>query len=347
MCSFFFSGGKKGPVADCVVKAFKEVTTSGSSRVPPATNIVIDVCSNLKSSSAGAGECIATFSTKSKVDSITPEALTRLCQEPHSLEKMGCLKYIRNHRPSKGSSKAAITLEEVETCLSTPSQIDHVKMTRFFSTGDDPRKVLTGKSFSLEMQLYDQWGVKMLGKPGSGIRVMASINDNNQQGAVMWGLRSNSSVNGIVLLSSLVISQPGDVELKITTGVSKDILISKHSKKKNENDNDKKTLSLSKLTVYENPRMQNSNICLFVFLEAMCPAVYSSAEVENWENTFPNEVGVIPSRLLMLSLGCNDIFASWAVQMYPLAEWSGYIQVQVYTIIQMILYSCCHIAVVI
>lgn len=327
-------------MADCVQKAFKEVVTSGSARVAPQASIVIDVCSNLKSYKSGAGTCIATFSTKSSVDSISPDALTKLCQSPNSLEKLGCLKYARNHRPAKGSSKTAITLDEVNTCLAAPGGLHSVQIISFESTADHPRQIMTGKSFSLEMQLYNQWGEKMQGKPGNGFRVMASINSNNEQGAVLWGIRSNTSINGVVTLSSLVVSQPGAVDLKITTTVAKEAAPLEFSSggdnanvDKDGNSMEKKTLSLSKMTVYDNPKMKNSNFCLFVFNDAMCPAVDSPAEISDWENTFPNEVGILPMRQLMMALVCADIYASWAVQLFLLPEWGGYIQVQVWNAI--------------
>jgi hypothetical protein len=172
---------------------------------------------------------------------------------------------------------------------------------------------------------------------------MASINSNNEQGAVMWGVRSNTSINGVVTLTSLVVSQPGAVDLKITTTVANDAAAASDGGEKKENEKNsqkvdkdgnsiiKKTLSLSKMAVYENPKMKNSNWCLFVFQEAMCPAVYTPAEVANWENTFPNEVGVLSLRQLMPALVCSDVYASWAVQLFLVTGWSGYIQVQVCT----------------
>lgn len=339
-------------MADCVHKAFKEVTTSGSSRVSPPPAVVIAVCSTL---TLEGGSCIATFSSKNTVDSITPEALTKLCQDPKSLDKLGCLKHARSHRPAKGSSKAAITVDEVAICLSSPGGVHSAQVIKFESTADHPRQVMTGKSFSLELQLYNQWGEKMSGATGNGIRAMASINSNNEQGAVMWGVRSNTSINGVVTLSSLVVSQPGHVDLKITTTVPAGASTPSGDKetdsgsagKTNANvdgsghSSMKKTLSTSKLTVYENPQMKNSNMCLFVFEDALCPAVQSDAEVSDWENTFPNEVGVLPMKQLMMALVCSDVFASWAVQLFVLPEWSGYIQVQVRTQADGQLPLCC------
>jgi hypothetical protein len=31
----------------------------------------------------------------------------------------------------------------------------------------------------------------------NGVRLLASINENNDQGAVLWGIRTNTSVNGM------------------------------------------------------------------------------------------------------------------------------------------------------
>lgn len=187
---------------------------------------------------------------------------------------------------------------------------------------------MSGKSFSLEMQLFNQWGEKMQGQQGNGVRVIASINANNQQGAVLWGIRSNSSVNGIVVMSSLVISQPGDVELKISTTRDEPMPSASDQNPKTSKPMEKKTLSISKVTVYDNPRMKNSHYCLFVFDEAMCPAVYSKEEVAQWEDTFPKVVGVLSSDQVMMALSCSDIFSTWAVQLFLLPAWSGYMQIQ-------------------
>lgn len=110
----------------------------------------------------------------------------------------------------------------------------HINM--YVRTGNEGTgaEVTAGKKFKIWLQLIDQWGApfgsgKKSGKKSeignksgnkneegnenSDVTVRISLNENNPQGAVIWGLKSNRSSDGLLHYSSLAVSQPGEALL--------------------------------------------------------------------------------------------------------------------------------------
>jgi hypothetical protein len=147
------------------------------------------------------------------------------------------------------------------------------------------------------------------------VKLIASINENNIQGAVLWGVRSNSSVNGIVTFSHLVISKEGFVDFKISQPVNSDTLEKMKSKKIGSNyQTGYETLYITKMIVAENPEMKQTDMCLFVFYEAICPNYKSLVDINEWTSTFPSESGIVSVSRYMDSLSCMNLWDTWYVK---------------------------------
>ena len=127
------------------------------------------------------------------------------------------------------------------------------------------------------------------------LTVTASINANNPQGAVLWGVRTNRTIRGVLHLSTLVVSLPGTVELKFTTKTTTTSTStatsggsaagSSHRDKAKDTSTTITTvttaLGLLYMSVVADPLAPgygqgSAAACVFVFKEAVCP-VYSHA----------------------------------------------------------------------
>ena len=91
------------------------------------------------------------------------------------------------------------------------------------------------------------------GTDGRGASV--SIDEGNQQGAVIWGGRYNSSYCGTVAFDNLIITQPGSITLTLTASKEQGGHI----------------LAVATLNVRVNPELgAASSRCLWLFREGMC-----------------------------------------------------------------------------
>lgn len=304
---------QRGRVASCVFKSYKEITTSSSMRTRPDPDLVIKACG--ASQSPNTGSCIASFSNKKMEDSITSKALLDLCTSRNGLSKTNCLKMQKALRPSK--SHGPYTPEEVKVCVSAKSKPQSLRLLGFESLSDSqqPNKILSGQFFSLTFEMVDQWGDVMTGSDDP-IRVTIEVEKghHSDHGAVLFGKKTNSSVNGQIIFSHLMVSQPGPIQLKITM----ENLFS-------EQFEDKKDAPFRILLhkflvdVSENPNMVVSNECLFIFNELQCPVAHSKNEVDSWlEQSSLIVKGTVHPKRVFHVLSCMDVFASWAVEVHIL-----------------------------
>ena len=129
----------------------------------------------------------------------------------------------------------------------------------------------------------------------------------NDPGAVLYGVRTNSSIDGKISFQRLMISQPGQVQLKISM--------------KLENS----TKSPERILVYKfvinvasNPEMElPNNSCLFVFNEIQSPFLSTSTDIVSWNDVLTTSVvGRLPSSRLFEILSCQHMFANWAVDVH-------------------------------
>jgi len=124
--------------------------------------------------------------------------------------------------------------------------------------------IYIGRRFSIDFDVLDQWGNRFIDTlPNPECVFFASINSNNPQSAVLWGVRSNSSFNGMLQFSSLAISQPGNVEFKVSFI---------HYKSDSERSISEKTvLQVFQVNVREDEKAVSLSPCMYVFKQAFCP----------------------------------------------------------------------------
>lgn len=169
------------------------------------------------------------------------------------------------------------------------------------SDPNDGPDIQSGKRFTMDVQLYDQWNQPLV-RFDNDIYARASINNDNEQGAVLWGTRSNMTSNGVLYLNTLSISQPGAVYVKITTKTDKDETI---------------VLTIFKLIVKVNPDLQDTLHCTFIFKQALCPSAVSPVTANDWENEFPQESAYFLSQHFMMSSACYKLITEvWGVTLH-------------------------------
>jgi hypothetical protein len=188
-------GGNRrvGGTAACVRRAFTENTAS-SVKMEPDVDLIINVCKTAQKGTAGS--CVAHFSTKSKSNMLTRESLQTLCSSPNGLSRRSCVQHVYTHRGKRGGARSSspLSLDDVKSCLSQEPVVSDIRVTKFQSADNYP-EAMAGKRFEVQLLMIDQWGQNMEGV--NGVRLLASINENNDQGAVLWGIRTNTSVNGM------------------------------------------------------------------------------------------------------------------------------------------------------
>ena len=119
------------------------------------------------------------------------------------------------------------------------------------------------------------------------------MNGNNPQGAILWGSRTNYSANGVLTLTSMVISQPGEVEMKITS-----------SSPSSSGQQSKVVVSLFLIHVKEDPEVKAIGGCLFVFRNSQCMAAVPE---EVWIKEFPKIRSYSPTDHYLQNLHCEEV----------------------------------------
>lgn len=157
----------------------------------------------------------------------------------------------------------------------------------------------------------DQFGRRFI-DPNQEHLFSVSLNSNNPQGALLWGIRSNYSYEGVLQLNNLVISQSGPIELKVSI---KDIISSSSSSSNHDRDrNDDKRLKLVEvfhLIVQEDPVLVNTAPCLYVLKTGFCP---SGTPAADWESEFPRIRSYVSPRHYLLNAFCSaDTLQTWYV----------------------------------
>ena len=145
-----------------------------------------------------------------------------------------------------------------------------------------------------------------------------SLNSNNPQGALLWGIRSNYSYEGVLQLNNLVISQSGPIELKVSikdisssrSGSSSSSSSSNHGRDSTD-DKRLKLVEVFHLIVQDDPVLVNTAPCLYVLKTGFCP---SGTPATDWESEFPRIRSYVSSRHYLLNAFCSaDTLQIWYV----------------------------------
>lgn len=191
----------------------------------------------------------------------------------------------------------------------------------------------TGKRFLLWFELLDQFGRKF-SDPTQQFLFSASLNANNPQGAVLWGVRTNyssSQSEGMLEFNSLVISQAGEVDLKIfmtprsggtEAGAAAGGKAHKISKAGPQ------LVEVFRLKVAEDPVVSSAVPCIYLLQRTSCPAGGNTAQ--EWESDFPRARSHSPgdSSFYLRNIQCaGDALSGWHVNAYLSADaslWTEY-----------------------
>jgi hypothetical protein len=137
----------------------------------------------------------------------------------------------------------------------------------------------------------DQFG-RRFADPQQTHLFSASLNANNPQGAILWGIRSNytsATQEGLLQLNSLVISQPGPVDFKISVSIRNtgagSITSSSAAKPQ--------LVEMFHLNVAEDPIVSQAAPCIYVLQHTQCP-VDANTPAE-WESEFPRTRSFTPA----------------------------------------------------
>jgi hypothetical protein len=163
---------------------------------------------------------------------------------------------------------------------------------RIKSVHSEGSHIKNNQYFGIDFELYDQYNTLylpedlMLGNPEGSKQSFIlpqfeiSININNPQNAVLWGMRRNTSSQGILSFHSLMISQPGNVTVQITRntdGASTSATAVKNKKK------DVLYSFVLVVTVNEEYRLMSQ--CVSLFHRSISP--YSTIFTPNQTQTTP------------------------------------------------------------
>lgn len=186
-----------------------------------------------------------------------------------------------------------------------------------------------GKRFSLWFVLLDQFGRKF-SDPKQQYLFSASLNANNPQGAVLWGARTNYtslSSDGVLELNSLVISQSGEVDFKISvTATSASGLSS--STGRGGAKTGPQLVEVFRLQVAEDPIVSSAAPCIYLLQRTVCPLGGNTAA--EWESEFPRTRSYSPGDSLayLRNIYCaGDAMSGWHVNAFLSADaslWTEY-----------------------
>ena len=278
-----------------------KATRAGQLLTPEA---VASVCKGALSQSPG--HCftnmIARSGTKLNFDS---SALITLCKDG-SLPKG--IQYTKIIPCLEQNTKTIVTTKDVERCIDEPFRVGKITLASIQSLAETG-KVTAGKQFSVNFDIYDQWGSLYLDDiKNPRYTFTVSINDNNEQGAILWGTRRNSSLHGALTFSTLVLSQPGQIEFKVNYKDS-------HQNQKHNST----MIFLIRVKVYSDPDTVKVAPCVYLFKESLCPV---GGFEDDWNNPFPRVTSYIPPKRYLDNLFCQDLVKSWHVDLNVLTDGS-------------------------
>lgn len=241
----------------------------------------------------------------------------KLCTRPDYASILVCLSHIKHKR--------LWDTNDILKCAEEKRQLTSIKVKRIYSWDDDRIEIMAGKRFALWFDVFDQWQQKYEENDrNTDTRTVLkiSINENNAAGAILWGYRTNVTVAGTLYFHSLIISQPGTFEVRISIPSSS----SSHKREK------ERTLALFKLHVAEDPVAKETAPCIYVLKDGICP---HDAHGPDHDAVFPQTRSYSPPLPVSPSshgsylhhLYCEgDKLARWGVKSYMAADGSLHVE---------------------
>lgn len=209
-----------GPVVACAKELIDKhstiTTSSGAYLLTGNPTLLLDVCSGANSTLPG--KCVVKMasypSSKMLFDGSVASTLCREGSLPVGKDSMTLFPCF------EGSKSRMIVKDDVVRCAEQKDRVHYLKLIHVESEDESEEggiKITAGKRFSILFEVQTQWRNKFIEHTRHPTYIFsASVNANNAQGAILWGLRSNSSSAGVLQLSSLVVSLPGQVDFKVS-----------------------------------------------------------------------------------------------------------------------------------
>eukprot|EP01036_Dinobryon_divergens_P029658 gene29658-38784_t len=253
-------------------------------------------------SAEGRGKCLnklAAYSSSSFLfDLQVPEVICRL-PDPSSV--LSCLQTARVRM---------VSLEDIHSCIAQKSTVSSVKVMRIRSEDNDIH-ITAGKRFSIDFEVFDQWGVRFIDQSNHPeYYFSATVNSNNPQAAVLWGVRSNYSHMGVLHFDSLAISQPGRIEFKILVSSSSFSRGGSEGGTAGQREQQRRAIEVFFVQVAEDESIVSLSSCMYVFRQSTCP---SDSIEENWVADFPRIRSYSPSSAYMSNIFCSILLQHWHV----------------------------------
>lgn len=319
----------KGQVLDCA-KAALQISSSKSTLT---YHSLFSVCTVAKS--VDAGTCLNKITSTSESNKISIENSNLnladfVCGLSNPLSKLRCL---------LSKSRHIVSIEDVQQCDTVQRIPSSVKVIKFF-TEDNDVVAITGRSFAVWVKVYDQWGdvfdssfsaakskaekeyARQQQGGSIGVLFFATINENNPQGAVLWGIKSNeSNAQGILQFNKLAISQPGQVEFKI--------YFYKDSNTFESRERVMYSLGIFSLDVKEDPNAFQTVNCVYLFHNNICPR---NTFEWNYNADFPRmrSVLTVDARTYLQSVSfCSDIWRMWHIDVWIMSDASVWLEYKV------------------
>jgi hypothetical protein len=164
----------------------------------------------------------------------------------------------------------------------------------------------------------------------TGFMAHISIDDGNEQGAVLWGSRTNSTACGSIVFANLIITQPGLVKLRITSSLRRSDPdapgVPVPAKAKDAG----KVLIVMNLNVKHNPEMGGdaSGRCLFLFREGLCDSSDAlltnrrdpEADAKVWVGGHTRSFLPMSHLTYLTFLSCAPTYEHWHVEHHAYAH---------------------------
>jgi hypothetical protein len=267
--------------------------------------------------------------------SFAPNMTEKICLRLDSASILVCMSHIKHKRLLDGN--------DVLKCAEEKRTLSSIRVKRIYSWEDDSLEIMAGKRFSLLFDVFDQWQQKYEDEDDADVDYGAtssyqkakektvlkiSINENNAQGAILWGYRTNTTFGGSLYFHSLIISQPGPIEVRVTIPASvnadSDIHQHHHHHHHQHHHHGRKKdrmIAIFKLTVKEDPVIKETAPCMYVLRDSFCP---HDAMGSDHDAMFPmTRTYVSQQRHYLHNLYCaGEKLGHWGIRSYIAADGS-------------------------
>jgi hypothetical protein len=341
------------------IRSISPTSSSGSSASSyQLTNeTIIDICrsdstladaSTSGPASFNAGECLVTVvssllsASHTTIQSDVPLAVCKPSSSSSEASATSSHNYKFLLHCLKAQHRKLITIQDVHKCYQEKRIIKDLRVKKLYLEEGDTTggpEIIAGKRFSIVFEVYDQY-YQLFTSPASlpfspsvslshNPILKISINENNQQSAVIWGNRLNSTNLGTGSLSfhHLVISQPGKVEITISQLLTDEERNEEtshlHHRPIRKRDHSIPINSFQ-ITIHEDPRMVLTRPCIYVFASSICP---SSVLGEDYDSLFPLTRQFLPSSMYLANIQCfNESLSLMRVTSYLQSDGSMWVE---------------------